>query len=235
MSSEADTRSRSEQPKRAVRLVLTALWDERSAAFELAGNDAIVFGRGESCELRVDHPSVSRRHARFHAGQPVMVEDLHSRNGTIVRGTPLAVQQSVPVKPGDVIECGDVLLLLRTLSIDGATAELDAPVTELIVGAGGRWFQPIRGERINLGRRGPLRRVLLSLAKQRLSQPGIGVNVQALIAAGWPGEKILHKAGLARAYTTIQRLRALGLQGVLLTTDEGYLLHPNLPIRIEEG
>jgi len=131
------------------------------------------------------------------------------------------------------------------LSADGPTskltpaeavaAELAHPVTGLVIGAGGRWFQPDGGSRINLGRRGPLRRILLSLAQQRLERPGIGLDVQSLIEAGWPGEKILHKAALSRAYTTIQRLRALGLQDVLLTSDEGYLLQPSLPVRIDEG
>jgi hypothetical protein len=135
--------------------------------------------------------------------------------------------------------------LLQALSLDGPAAKLEAaeaavaalsgPITELLIGAAGRWFQPVGGTRINLGRRGPLRRVLLTLAKHRLENPGVGLDVQRLIEAGWPGEKILYKAGLARAYTTVQRLRALGLQDALLTSDEGYLLHPTLAVRIEEG
>jgi hypothetical protein len=245
MSSEAETQSRSETPKREDRLVVTAFCDDRTLVFELFADRANVFGRAEGCELRVDHPSVSRRHASFHVGRPVMLEDLQSRNGTVVRGTPLGAKQRVPVRPGDVIECGDVLLLLQSLSADGpaarlgaaeaAAAELAQPITGLVIGAGGRWFQPLGGSRINLGRRGPLRRVLLSLARQRLEHPGIGLDVQSLIEAGWPGEKMLHKAGLSRAYTTVQRLRALGLQEALLTSDEGYLLQPALPVRIDEG
>jgi pSer/pThr/pTyr-binding forkhead associated (FHA) protein len=245
MSAEADTRSRSESPKRQARLVLTAFFEEKTLVFELRDREAVVFGRGEGCEVRIDHPSVSRKHARFHLGHPVTVEDLQSRNGTAVRGTPLAPRQQAPVRPGDVIECGDVLLLLQALPLEGpaskleaeeaATAALSRRITELVIGPGGRWFQPVGGTRINLGRRGPLRRVLLTLAKHRLDHPGDGLDVQRLIAAGWPGEKILYKAGLARAYTTVQRLRALGLQDALLTGDEGYLLHPSLFVRIEEG
>jgi len=244
-SSEAETRSRSEHAKRNARLVLAAFWDEHTIVFDLPPDEPVVFGRAETCELRVDHPSVSRKHARFHGGWPVTVEDLRSRNGTVVRGNPLSNKQLVPIRPGDVIECGDVLLLLWELSVEGPTAKLGAsealtvtfghPITELVIGAEGRWFQLRNGARINLGRRGPLRRALLCLAKQRLEHPGAGLNVQTLIDAGWPGEKMLHNAGLARAYTTIQRLRSLGLQHALLTSDDGYLLNPSLPVRLEEG
>jgi hypothetical protein len=244
MSSEAETLSRSENPKRDDRLVVTAFCDDRTLVFDLQPGCPNVVGRAETCELRVDHPSVSRRHACFHVGNPVVLEDLQSRNGTVVRGTPVGAKQRVPIHPGDVIECGDVLLLLQALSLEGPTGRLEAaeavaversrPISELIIGAGGRWFQPVGGSRVNLGRRGPLRRVLLSLARQRLQHPGIGLDVQSLIEAGWPGEKILYRAGLSRAYTTIQRLRALGLQDVLLTSDEGYLLQPTFPVRIDE-
>jgi biotin operon repressor len=57
--------------------------------------------------------------------------------------------------------------------------------------------------------------------------------VDALLAAGWPGERVDYEAGVARVYTTIQRLRALGLQNVLVTQDDGYLLDPSTPVRID--
>jgi hypothetical protein len=235
MSSDAETRSRSEQAKHPVRLVLTAFWDEHTLALELPPDDIVVFGRGADCALRVDHPSVSRRHARFRAGRPVTVEDLQSRNGTVLRGTPLAVKQQVSVRSGDVIECGDVLLLLRAWSKDAPSPSAPCDPNALVVGTAGRWFQPPGAARINLGRRGPLRRVLFSLVERRLSSPGLGLNVRALIEVGWPGERILHDAALQRAYTTVQRLRALGLQQVLVTSDDGYLLSPTLAVRVEDG
>src|SRR5258706_565556 len=89
-------------------------------------NSAVALGRGEGCALAVDRPSVSRKPARFHVGPLVTVEDLKSRNGTIVRGTPIVASQHVPVRPGDIVECGDVLLLLQALSVDGPAAKLEA-------------------------------------------------------------------------------------------------------------
>jgi hypothetical protein len=126
--------------------------------------------------------------------------------------------------------------LIGTLEMYGefdGDCQQQSSCSGLVIGEGGRWFQPSGGMRINLGRRGPLRRILLSLAEHRLSNPGIGLKVSALVEAGWPGERMLYKAGIARAYTTIQRLRNLGLQRVLITADDGYLLSPTLPVQIE--
>ena len=54
-----------------------------------------------------------------------------------------------------------------------------------------------------------------------------------LIEAGWPGEKMQHEAATLRVYTTIRRLRGLGLGDVLVTRDEGYLLDPEVAVRTE--
>ena len=35
--------------------------------------------------MRIDHPSVSRRHAQLHLGSPIIIEDLGGANGTFVR------------------------------------------------------------------------------------------------------------------------------------------------------
>jgi hypothetical protein len=243
MRSNTETRSRDQRPQRPARLVLVAFCEEQVIPFELPAEGAVTMGRGEGCELGVEHPSVSRAHARFHVGQPVTVEDLDSRNGTRVRGIPIRSKHRVSVQPGDVIECGDVLLLLRELPCDERTAALparealaasQAAIGELLVGAQARWFQPTGGTRVNLGRRGSLRRLLHRLVEQRLALPGVGLSVELLLEAGWPGETMQYESGVARVYTTIQRLRALGLDTVLLTRDDGYLLDPTVAVRAAE-
>lgn len=48
---------------------------------------AFVVGRSPGCQLTFDDPRVSRRHACFHVeARRVTVEDLRSRNGTLVNG-----------------------------------------------------------------------------------------------------------------------------------------------------
>lgn len=59
--------------------------------------------------------------------------------------------------------------------------------------------------------------------------------MDALIAAGWPGERMLSKAGATRVYTAIASLRRLGLRDSLLRDDRGYLLRPDVPISRVSG
>lgn len=78
------------------------------------GDGETIAGRDEGCGIRLDEPSVSRRHARFLVQDDVVtVEDLNSTNGTLVNGRKRA--GAVPLQPGDTIKIGSV------------KARLDAP------------------------------------------------------------------------------------------------------------
>ena len=46
----------------------------------------VVIGRAPECDLVVEHPTLSRRHAVLRLGPPVTVQDLGSTNGTRVAG-----------------------------------------------------------------------------------------------------------------------------------------------------
>ena len=89
----------------------------------------------------------------------------------------------------------------------------------------------VEGTRLDLGRRGPLRRVLVFLAERRVSHPGEGVSWQSLLAAGWPEERIREEAAFGRVRNAVAQLRRLGLGDALLTRDDGYLLDPSVPLR----
>ncbi|WP_459645940.1 FtsK/SpoIIIE domain-containing protein [Kineococcus sp. NUM-3379] len=76
--------------------------------FDLRDGDWIL-GRGG--DLRVDDPSVSRRHLRVRvAGDEVSVEDTGSRNGTLLDGERL--RGSVELRPDQIVQTGDTLLAL---------------------------------------------------------------------------------------------------------------------------
>lgn len=45
----------------------------------------VILGRAEDTDVRIDDPSVSRKHAALHLDPPMRVEDLGSSNGTFVR------------------------------------------------------------------------------------------------------------------------------------------------------
>ncbi len=68
-------------------------------------------GRNASCQLSLDDPLVSRRHALFEVGAGgVTVEDLNSRNGVIVNGHRIDAKVSISV--GDRILIGSQELTL---------------------------------------------------------------------------------------------------------------------------
>ena len=79
-----------------------------------------------------------------------------------------------------------------------------------------------------------MRGILLELVRLRLESPGKGLGIDDVIAAGWPGEKIRRDAALTRAYTTMKRLRSLGLEAWILTNDDGYLLDPELDVAYDD-
>lgn len=83
---------------------------------------------------------------------------------------------------------------------------------------------------VDLSRRGPLRRILLALVTARIDHPGRALSAQEIQAAGWPGEKLVADSGSARVYMAIKRLRELGLEAHLLTTDAGYSLDPSIGV-----
>jgi FHA domain len=229
MPSDPQTESRDQDPGGRLRTVLLVFCDGPSRTFELPPEGTISIGRGEVCDLRIEDRSVSYRHARLHIGESLTIEDEQSRNGTYVRGLRLDRAMRVVLHTGDVIECGFAPLLLGQLAEPGKRG------ADLLVGARAHWFQPPGGGRINLGRRGAARRVLWRLVEQRVLAPGVGLPVDDIVQAGWPRERMQHESGLARAYVTIQRLRALGLKDVLVTRDDGYLLDPEINVERRDG
>ena len=78
--------------------------------FRLAEGENII-GRDPASAVRLDSPSVSRRHARLTVesqARRVVLEDLHSTNGCYVRGS--AVQGPVELSDGEAITVGSVEL-----------------------------------------------------------------------------------------------------------------------------
>jgi two-component system, NtrC family, response regulator AtoC len=55
-----------------------------AATYALAPGARLVVGRGEDADIPIDDDAISRKHAVFHGGPPVVVEDLGSSNGTFM-------------------------------------------------------------------------------------------------------------------------------------------------------
>ena len=72
----------------------------------------VVIGRASVSDLRLQHPSISRRHAQVRrVGEQFFVKDLGSQNGSFVNKTRIASE--VEVKIGDTLALGNALLRLR--------------------------------------------------------------------------------------------------------------------------
>ncbi|MGE0551697.1 MAG: FHA domain-containing protein [Kofleriaceae bacterium] len=70
----------------------------------------IVLGRGAEADLKIsDQEALSRKHCRlFLKDGNAYVEDLQSRNGTFVNGTPVQVES---LRDGDKVRIGDISML----------------------------------------------------------------------------------------------------------------------------
>lgn len=100
----------------------------------------------------------------------------------------------------------------------------------MLVHRGGQWFRIDDGEPVDLMTRRPLRFLLGAFVEQAEDPAGRGLDVDDLIAAGWPGERVGRKAGANRVYTAIRFLRDHGLEDVIVTTDDGYRISPSVRV-----
>ncbi|MDP9033916.1 MAG: FHA domain-containing protein [Myxococcota bacterium] len=72
-------------------------------------------GRSADCQLSLDDPLVSRRHARLIvASESVTIEDLHSRNGILINGTRVSGPVSVDIGDNIVIGSQELRILSST-------------------------------------------------------------------------------------------------------------------------
>ncbi len=89
-------------------IVLTGSAFGRSFAVE----DEVTIGRQHDCTVALDEPGISRVHARLvAAGSQYVIQDLQSRNGTLLNGTPI---RRASVNFGDRIQLGAQCVLLFT-------------------------------------------------------------------------------------------------------------------------
>jgi hypothetical protein len=69
----------------------------------------VVVGRSPSSDIVISEPYVSSTHARFTIQGPALVlEDLHSTNGTLVNGR--IIDQPVTLRDNDEVQVGDVVM-----------------------------------------------------------------------------------------------------------------------------
>ena len=113
----ADSGRRSEPSAAAERGAFRLLWEGRE--IELLPGES-VFGRDHDAAVWIDDPSVSRRHARIVVGSDgAILEDLGSKNGTVLNGEP--IEAATKLSDGDEIRIGRAAVTFRVLKQAGST------------------------------------------------------------------------------------------------------------------
>lgn len=97
-----------------------------------------------------------------------------------------------------------------------------------LVAADGSFFETPDAERTYLGGRRVLSTILCALAEAHARD--VELDVDALAARAWPGERILASARAGRVHVAIATLRRLGLGPILTRGRDGYRLAPALTV-----
>jgi len=94
-------------------LVVSSVTTVSSRVVRLMDDSEVFIGRVAACDISIDHEAVSRRHCVIRRrGDQISVEDLRSRNGTLVNGA--AIDQARRLTAGDVITIGPLTAVLAT-------------------------------------------------------------------------------------------------------------------------
>ncbi len=95
-------------------LMLMVVRDQRVEWKALQAPCRLVVGRSPECDLMVDDPSLSRRHAILELDATgATVTDLGSSNGTTAAGQPLPAETARPLALDELVELGSTVLVLR--------------------------------------------------------------------------------------------------------------------------
>lgn len=79
-----------------------------------AREDACLIGRSASSGLVLESSDISRLHGKFFAQNgEIYYTDLGSRNGSLINGAAAVVNQSYALKPGDVVQAGEFVLIIQ--------------------------------------------------------------------------------------------------------------------------
>ncbi|MDB5220204.1 MAG: Response regulator of zinc sigma-54-dependent two-component system [Myxococcaceae bacterium] len=102
-------------------LRLIAFCGGQVSSHKLPPHGEVVIGRGEDTQVRIDHATVSRRHATLLLGTEVRIVDHGSFNGTTIGGTKIAPNVPIPVGLSTIVELGETMIVVQ---VEGA-----APIT----------------------------------------------------------------------------------------------------------
>jgi predicted ATPase len=220
--------------------VLAELGEVDGALLELDKATNALVGAGVPAFVAAAHAHrghLDLARARLAEARGDAREALRLREAAIARAATARTQAQDPASGTEapLFDCSDdvrfaVRMLERAL---GAVDAREAKGATLVVGPEARWFS-VGEKRVDLQRRGATRLILWALVRERVDRPGVALRQDALLAAGWPGERVMAEAGSKRVRVAVSTLRTLGLEGVLVTRDDGYLIEAWVGVRVVE-
>ncbi len=205
--------------------------DQRGVALALAITAGIEAARGKSAV----HPLARSRELLARFGDPALrtAVELYARAVESPRD-PLAGVDEILAEWGTrsphVRDAAQFLRRLEAPRTPTAVAAFDDPQA-LTVGPEARWVRLPDGTVVQFSRGTAMRQMLRALAERRLRSPGRGMSIEELFVSGWPGERVTSAVAKNRVYVNLTRLRRMGLRGLIVSRDDGFLLDPAVPLR----
>ena len=83
-------------------------------AHHAVGQGTTLIGRGSLCDIILEDPTVSRRHARIiRQGDQFFIYDADSMTGTLVDGKKVILLEGTPLRDGSVISIGQMRFVFK--------------------------------------------------------------------------------------------------------------------------
>ncbi len=118
----SEDRTRSVAPRAldpSARLQLIVFCGGNVTSHPVPRSGELVLGRGDEAHVRIDHATVSRKHATLFVGAELAIVDHGSFNGTTIGGRKIAPNTPVPLGIATIAELGDAMIVVQ---VEGAQA-----------------------------------------------------------------------------------------------------------------
>ena len=125
-----DERTRSVVPRAAdasTGLRLIAFFGGQVVSHPLPRAGEVVIGRGDDAHVRIEHATVSRRHATLLLGPDVRIVDHGSFNGTSIGGKKIPPNVPVPLALATIVELGETMVVVQVEGPGVVTGSRGAP------------------------------------------------------------------------------------------------------------